>query len=221
VAEGASNTEIAYNRADTCRAPSRYFTWDGGFVEFWHGAANTNVHHNHIVDTEGVGEFGGGGPFTGTTFSYNVVHNSSSFFWFNGDAPYDKVTVENNTIVNTTGRGYKLFGWQNAPSPGTALIRNNVVYANIQVANQASFDHKNNVYYVYGGGALGFALDSGEKQADPQFVNLASGDFHLQPASPGIDAGLSLGYTTDFEGKAVPAGNAPDAGAYEYRASAP
>jgi len=34
--------------------------------------------------------------------------------------------------------------------------------------------------------------------------------------SPAVGAGVSLGFTTDLDGNAIPAGKAPSMGAYEY-----
>ena len=50
---------------------------------------------------------------------------------------------------------------------------------------------------------------------DPKSIDSDPTGFALQAASPGIDHGVSLGYTTDFSGKPVPAGDAPDIGAFE------
>ncbi len=36
-------------------------------------------------------------------------------------------------------------------------------------------------------------------------------------ASPAIDHGTNAGYTTDFAGKPIPAGNAADIGAFEHQ----
>ena len=51
---------------------------------------------------------------------------------------------------------------------------------------------------------------------DPMFVSPATGDFHLDPASPAINAGRDVGATSDFEGNSIPQGGAPDIGAYEF-----
>jgi hypothetical protein len=63
---------------------------------------------------------------------------------------------------------------------------------------------------------------------DPKFYAIAdgtagSGDWHLQPNSPAIDAGTSLisYFTTDLDGVPRPQGSAWDMGAYEWSINAP
>lgn len=57
----------------------------------------------------------------------------------------------------------------------------------------------------------------GNINLDPQFVNPAGGDLHLQPGSPCVDAGCSIGgLTQDFEGDPRPYGLGFDIGADEY-----
>ena len=51
---------------------------------------------------------------------------------------------------------------------------------------------------------------------DPLFVSTVTPDFHLQPASPAINAGVNVGLTTDYAGRPVPFGSAPDIGVYEW-----
>lgn len=59
---------------------------------------------------------------------------------------------------------------------------------------------------------------SGTTVADPQFVDLAGGDLHLEPTSPAVDAATlgTVGSDHDIDGRARPSGAAPDLGAYEH-----
>lgn len=61
-------------------------------------------------------------------------------------------------------------------------------------------------------------VDAGNNQiADPLFVNRFTGDYHLEPTSPAIDAGVvdPADGTTDLDGNVRLQGSAPDLGAYE------
>jgi hypothetical protein len=49
---------------------------------------------------------------------------------------------------------------------------------------------------------------------DPTFVSAT--DFHLQSGSPAVNAGVNVSLTTDYAGRTVPQGVAPDVGALEW-----
>jgi hypothetical protein len=97
-------------------------------------------------------------------------------------------------------------------------MRNNIFYVDgWDISSRSGFTHDHNLYYLGGGGELGFTLGQGEKIADPLFVSLNRRDFRLQPDSPAIDSGVDLGHSLDFSDHPVPIGAAPDMGAFEYR----
>jgi len=50
---------------------------------------------------------------------------------------------------------------------------------------------------------------------NPAFVDPARGDYHIQPASAAIDAGVEAGIVTDIDGQPRPQGDGPDIGADE------
>ena len=106
-------------------------------------------------------------------------------------------SVDHNTIWNNTESGIYINASTNA------ILKNNIVYQN-----------GGTITDIDGVGTL----QSTNLTADPRFVNPAVGDFHLQPSSPAIDAGLTLPEVpTDFDGVSRPQGLAYDVGAYEYR----
>ncbi|NUO79284.1 hypothetical protein HUU05_04340, partial [candidate division KSB1 bacterium] len=61
----------------------------------------------------------------------------------------------------------------------------------------------------------------GNLSAEPWFVDETKHDFRLQPRSPGIDAGVALGFTEDCDGNLVPQGQQVDIGAFEYQSLSP
>jgi len=104
--------------------------------------------------------------------------------------------------------------------------RNNifVLGGNLMLSPYCDFPHDHNIYYrphdhpirawaILGANA---ALGAGDKIADPKFVNMEQGDFHLQPDSPAIDMGVNVGFKRDVEEKPV-SDTSPDAGAYEHQ----
>jgi hypothetical protein len=223
---GASNTEVAYNKCINCRAPSHDFGYDGGALEIFVTAGktltNVNVHHNWAENTVGFVETGGGGMIRNVTMAYNVLYNTGSAVCLNSDTAVATFTFDHNTFATVAGDGYRVFHCR--PDLSALTVRNNIFYSNVQIANTGRFTHSHNLYHVVNqvnGSGVGYPLSTGERTGPPGFVNVGAVNLHLQPGSPAIDAGLSLGYTRDVEGKAVPAGAAPDMGAYEYGGAAP
>ena len=135
--------------------------------------------------------------------------------------------IANNTFVSLAvgDHGGQIILW-NAQSNLT--IQNNIWYNPMNYAivrywssaTACVIDH-NMVY-----GALGLISDSsgcfvGTNQigADPRFVNVSTApfDFHLQPESLAIDAGVIIsGITSDVDGLARSQGRSTDLGAHEY-----
>jgi hypothetical protein len=91
---------------------------------------------------------------------------------------------------------------------------NNIVYGN----GDAPFGDEN-----YDWPSAVGSRDSNTITQNAQFVNYqrnGSGDYHVQPSSPAIDAGISEGAPgTDFDGNPRPQGKGVDIGPFEYRNS--
>jgi len=92
-------------------------------------------------------------------------------------------------------------------------LRNNVFYGPRRLSPNDSFTHEYNLYF---GVDQPLTLGKGEIKADPLFVDVDGGDYHLQAGSPAIDAGTDLGYTSDYDDEPMPNGAAPDMGAFEH-----
>ncbi len=147
------------------------------------------------------------------------------------------VDFYNNTIFAYTNAGPG-FGNSFEVDDGQALIdrlRNNIILSSggdyFDVTNSTSdeacsstdnasacpnFVGSNNI--LYGAGAATFTnLILASINANPMLVNAATGDAHLQAASPAIAAGVTIsGLATDIQGMLRPASGAPDIGAYQY-----
>jgi hypothetical protein len=226
----ASNNEVAYNRGINCRAPSYDFGHDGGFVEVWQTGDNSYIHHNYAENTNGFFELGssGDGSAQNIRVAYNTIVNvtaegAGTSVCFNTGTYNISVGTfrfENNTYVSTAGhpQAYRVFGCRSDLS--MLVLRNNIFYSDLQIANNGNFTHTNNLYNMVSmvnGSGVGYGLGSGERIGDPLFVNLGAHDLRLQTGSPAIDAGVNLGYTVDFLGTPLAQGSSADIGAYELK----
>ncbi len=219
-----SYNTVSYNRAERCKAPSYDYGQDGGFVEFYGTVAGSYIHHNWAKDNNGFIEVGGGSA-TNTRVAYNVAVNNGTFAWLhlsgNFASNVSNFRVENNTIVETavSRNTYEVFGFSAAPSSSTFILRNNIFYVNQYryICSRSGYTHDHNIYrFMQSYTRLGSSLGSGEKLADPRFVNLTGGDYHLRSGSPAINTGVKLGYTADYAGNPVPTGSGVEIGSYEY-----
>lgn len=225
-----NNNEVSYNRGINCRAPSYDFGHDGGFVEVWQNGDNSYIHHNYAENTNGFFELGssGNGSAQNIRVAYNTIVNvtangagtSVCFNTGSYNIAVGTFRFENNTYVSTEGhpQAYRVFGCRSDLS--MLVLRNNIFYSDLQIANNGNFTHSNNLYHMVSmvnGSGVGYSLGAGERTGDPLFANLGAHDLRPQAGSPAVDAGMNLGYTTDFLGTPLPQGPAPDIGAYERK----
>jgi hypothetical protein len=223
------NNEVSYNRMTNCNVPSYDYGMDGSAVEFFGNADNSSVHHNYSYNVNAFSEVGsgGGGLARNITVADNLIVQSGQLAVLHINGTYGSTVANfrfiNNTVVDTGSQGgYSLFYISATPSdPNIFQVRNNIFYINnysFAMQNSVPFAHDHNLYYLMNSSTqLGFSLGAGEKIADPQFVNVGGGDYHLKAGSPAIDSAASPApFNTDYDGKAVPSGAGPDMGAYEY-----
>jgi hypothetical protein len=150
--------------------------------------------------------------------------------------------VANNVVLNSGGAGIQVFSTDNADvvyntvyyssqTPGldygqiwvhatsNLRIMNNIMVAGPDGKMNQFFKDNSNVVYdynIYFGGKKPEMVGPHDIVADPMFINVAAGNFKLQPGSPAIDSGINdFPVTRDFEGKPRPVGKAPDRGAFE------
>jgi hypothetical protein len=213
-----SNNEVAYNNLVGCRAPSQDYGTDGGAIELYGIVNGTSIHHNFAIHCEGFLEVGGGQALT-TLVTYNLIVDSIRALHFNlGDVRYasqvEAFRFENNTVVQRSG-GYRPIDFIRGSLAGNQLVLRNNIFSGFRIlAPTTGFIHEHNLYSHLDPGAL--ALGTGELVADPEFADVAAGDFRLTAGSPAIDRALPLGHGADFDREPVPVGGAPDMGAYEY-----
>ena len=161
-----TDVEIAGSRCSNCRAISRDYGWDGGFVEVWNYGDRLKVHDNIGFNTSGVLELGGnatnasavGVIITGNTF--NDAHGGV-YFHENGKftMPIGTVNFTNNTI--TTQR-------LDAPILGGAANRVNFSGNTVQTQSNVSQTgapqlHTCNRFVVPSSNLIGYTLNNTER----------------------------------------------------------
>jgi hypothetical protein len=128
------------------------------------------------------------------------------------------VQVINNTITQNTGGGVQ--AQQNLDGGSGNTVTNVTVLNSIVTGNSPDFDGVGPSQVSFSlTDASGYAGANGNISGDPEFVDPANGDFHLQAGSPAIDAGTSNGAPpTDLECRSRV--GLPDMGAYEFGGAA-
>lgn len=173
---------------------------------------NVTIHHN-IVKNCGSPKHnlgvGGIGVESGAKVYNNVVYNqrSANGIVVSNDSILNPKTTEvrNNiihTVVNDSWYGKSSYGIATSSDAGagsnvTVIVSNNIIF-NVSGNNNTFFNNANGIYN------------------DPLFVDPSAGNFRLRAASPGIDAGISVDLTRDFEDSFIYLGLAPDIGAFEF-----
>lgn len=208
--EGA---EIAYNRI-------KNVTY-GIIIEsnFANILQNVNIHHN-IFAPLGV---------LGQTYNYGVgISNSSSGVIA---AVIRDLYIDNNVFIASTVDGTRQSAAIELPAKITGKnirVRNNIMigfdnaaimtrYAtgtldSVYIQNNISFGNANNNEPRWFGITPNRLFSIDNLKIDPLFVR-ANADYHLQTASPAIDAGLNIGYDYLYA--------RPDIGAFEYKIDNP
>jgi hypothetical protein len=139
------------------------------------------VLQNIIVNNSaGAGGSGGGiyvqGPAEATDVIVNntIVGNTSAFGGSSGIYTnyFAATTISNNIVVAATGQNAIVCD-PNFPTP--TFSHNDIIVSNGGQAWSAN--------------CASFAQTNGNILADPQFVDAANGNYHLQAGSPAIDAG--------------------------------
>ncbi|MGD0745493.1 MAG: choice-of-anchor Q domain-containing protein, partial [Verrucomicrobiota bacterium] len=207
---------------------SNNFAW-GEFATGYGGAAMSNI-LNGCTIIQNRAHQAGGGTYESTLNNCIVVSNSAP----RGGGVYggmlNNCAIINNIAANAGGGSY------------AGVMNNCVLAGNVVLYNSgggASSGVLNNCIAYYNSSPDGIncsdctlnyccttpfpGTGSGNFTNEPDFLNFANSDFHLQPGSFCINAGNNSYATnaTDLDGNPRIVGSYVDVGAYEYQASAP
>jgi len=225
--DGSSNGLITHNVVNRPHAV-------GIYVDAWDKPTHDiTVSRNLVFDSvEGAGfavasEMGG--LLSNIRLENNIAHHNYTYgieisYCCIESHPMDGIIIVNNTLYgNGVGWGGGIIA-DNAQAQNV-VIRNNIagqnltfqlaVAADVPVGNVTVDHNLIDGYRGYEDEVYGEDYVEG----DPQFVNPAHGDFHLQPGSPAVDAGSAADAPrVDLDGDPRPGGAGYDIGADEYAA---
>jgi Periplasmic copper-binding protein (NosD) len=198
---------------------------DGGGITLF-AAGTPTIRDNTITGNVASGvspaSQGGGIWIVNTSDAFvvqNLIYSNSagqgSGIYFGVPSGNRGPILVNNTVIGgfggSAGSAVYASGFDNQVQFFNNLLiglsGQNAVYCDATYSSQPPTFIHNNAYSPNGTGMAGTCASQGTQNgnisADPQFVNPSSGDFHLQAASPAIDAGTNAVPNlpqTDFAG---------------------
>ncbi len=166
---------------------------------------------------------------------YNIFYNTVDDA-IQTDERVDNLYIYNNVLYKTGRNPWNCGISLQTDSDFNAVIKNNIgmdgYYCILRIENSSNKIVDNNCWYqsISGGEKISWidgvtyddfdgyrsatGFDANSLNENPLFVDAPNNNFHLQPTSPCIDAGIDVSLTEDFEGNSIIP--PPDIGAYEY-----
>ncbi len=163
----------------------------------------------------GNSAYNGGGMYNGDSsptltnciFSDNLAYTGGGMY----NAAMSSPTLTNCTFTgNSANAGGGMFNDYSSP-----IVTNCILWGDLSNEFYDYYSSPNVTYSDVEGGYIG----TGNIDADPLFVDAATGDVHLQKGSPCIDTGTDAGVYTDMEGDIRPLRGGFDMGVDEVRSA--
>ena len=171
----------------------------GGVCDLNNGDGSIAVTNCNI--SRNTASLGGGGVLN-QTFNTNGISDGGIISLTNCSITSNKTNSNGSGILDDISRG------------GSINLTNNVVFADIGGVEVKNYAYSTSDAIVSYCDIQSGYPGTGNIDADPKFVNAATGDLHLKPGSPCLGAGTATGApATDKDGNPRP--NPPSMGAYE------
>lgn len=210
-----------------------------GFPSGWLGFTDMQIHNNWLENSGKYGLNMAAGILTGNIWNNVILKATYAGLRIDTVSKGMNMAVAFNTFYNNdrvqsgSGNAQVLNSWGNYDPTGTIRIYNNIFAAGPDTYggsryylnsgnSDAYLDFRRNLYFDNGYGWASFSRDPVGVVGNPQFVDVASDDFHIGLNSPALDSATQLDSLTvadDFTGAVSrPQGATHDIGAHEYAA---
>jgi PKD repeat protein len=196
----------------------------GGMLYFSTGSLPSSVTLSNVVFSGNSASFAGGlGNQDGVMTLTNVVFSGNSALGDEGMGG-GMNNLGNATLTNVTFNGNSAaFGpaIYVSDEPGSTVVQNSILWGNTGTTEEPEIWGSDEGAAVTYSDVQGGWTGEGNIDAEPSFVDAASGDLHLQAGSPAVDSGnqtlLPAGIITDLDGNTRVVGADVDMGAYEFQ----
>ena len=173
----------------------------------------------NVVFASNHADWSGGGMYVGWYSEpalTNVVFFGNRAEW-DGGAIMARTASPKLNNVTMSGNTSSHVGGVSVVAYQSLLISNSILWGNTgaQIYSQQANPYISVSYSIVQGGWTG----TGNLDADPQFVDAAKGDLHLQRTSPAVNSGSNAAVTvaTDLDGNPRIVSGVVDRGAYEVQ----
>jgi hypothetical protein len=137
---------------------------------------------------------------TGTIYNFDIYGNGTGPWVMSGGT----FTLKNSIVSGS--------GTQEIIADTGSTVTSD--YNDFYHAAGGTFTTYHGTDYSWANWKTNSSQDANSKNLDPLFVSTVTPDFHLQAASPCVNAGVDVGLTSDYQG--FPVIGLPDIGAYEF-----
>jgi len=170
------------------------------------------AYHSLIVgDTSGNER-----PVTNVKLYNNSIYHTSSASVFDVSKGVNDLQFKNNIVMETESPRFLRYLGNASPSETNSDFTNNIWWRSNQSIERFAYDDSDAKTFDFSYWQDHYGQGSNSLFAEPDCIDAAGGDYHLQEESAGIDTGFNVGIVDDFEGNSRPQGKQVDIGAFEY-----
>ncbi len=160
---------------------------------------------------------GSGNPVSDVEIYHNNIYNTVNNSIIDVINGVDGIQFKNNIVFDETAMlRYVRYLGPSSPASTNSNFNYNIWWRPNGDTNKFGWDSEDEKLFDFAYWQDHYGQGSNSLFTEPDWVDAAGGNYHLQEGSVGIDTGVNVGILDDFEGIYRPQGNRIDIGAFEY-----